>query len=63
MCYGPTAPDGYGVCYNPQNSQIGFAVSALDTSPETCSKKLTAAIHQSLSDMHKLTSEFQVSKL
>lgn len=63
MCYGPTAPDGYGVCYNPQSSKIGFAVSALDTSPETCSKKMTAAIHQSLSDMQKLALEFQVSKL
>lgn len=63
MFYGPTAPDGYGVCYNPQSAKIGFAVSALNTSPETCSQKMTSAIHQSLSDMHKLTSEYQMAKL
>ncbi|XP_052823109.1 carnitine O-acetyltransferase [Octopus bimaculoides] len=64
MNFGPTAPDGFGICYNCQKSHILIAVSALNTSPDTCSKKMTNSIHQSLTDIyHLLQQESPVSKL
>ncbi|CAI9714907.1 carnitine O-acetyltransferase-like isoform X1 [Octopus vulgaris] len=64
MNFGPTAPDGFGICYNCQKSHILIAVSALNTSPDTCSKKMTNSIHQSLTDIyHLLQQEPPVSKL
>ncbi|GAB1597880.1 carnitine O-acetyltransferase-like [Argonauta hians] len=54
MNYAPTVPDGFGICYNTQSTEILFAVSALNTSPETSSKNMTESIHKSLTDIHNL---------
>uniref|UniRef100_A0A8C7E6C4 Carnitine O-acetyltransferase n=1 Tax=Naja naja TaxID=35670 RepID=A0A8C7E6C4_NAJNA len=35
MCFGPVVPDGYGVCYNPMEEHINFAISAFNSCSET----------------------------
>ncbi len=45
LCFGAVVPDGYGVCYNPQESQFILSVSSFHSNPKTNShvflKKLT----------------------
>ncbi|XP_036402999.1 choline O-acetyltransferase-like [Megalops cyprinoides] len=53
-CYGPVAPDGYGICYNPQVDHILFCVSSFRDSEETCSAALAKALEDSLLDMQDL---------
>ena len=52
--FGPVVPDGYGVCYNPQENQIIFGVSAFDVSPKTDSKHYIKVLHQTLTEMRNL---------
>ncbi|XP_071820524.1 carnitine O-acetyltransferase-like isoform X3 [Apostichopus japonicus] len=51
MCFGPVAPDGYGLCYNPHPDHINFAITAYNTSPETDSDKFSRALRESLLEM------------
>jgi len=37
MCYGPSVPDGYGVCYNIYENFLNVSVSSYFTSPQTSS--------------------------
>ncbi|VDM26890.1 unnamed protein product [Toxocara canis] len=39
MCYGPSAPDCYGVCYNPQEKQLHFSICTLKKCPDTSSSR------------------------
>ncbi|PVD21630.1 hypothetical protein C0Q70_17429 [Pomacea canaliculata] len=54
MLFGPAVPDGYGLCYNPQDTKIFFSVTSYHVCSETNSEKLSAAIKQSLVDMQAL---------
>lgn len=51
MCFGPVVPDGYGICYNPQENHFNFAVSAFNTSPETDSDLYAKKLQESLLEM------------
>ncbi|XP_013415789.1 carnitine O-acetyltransferase isoform X2 [Lingula anatina] len=63
LCFGPTAPDGYGVCYNPQPKQVIFAISAFNSCKETDSDMYAKSLAKSLTDMHDLLLQTSGSKL
>ncbi|KAI3361998.1 hypothetical protein L3Q82_012203, partial [Scortum barcoo] len=48
MCFGPVVPNGYGVCYNPMNDHINFAVSSFNTCEETNAAHLAQAVEHAL---------------
>ncbi|KAL8597550.1 hypothetical protein ACOMHN_033421 [Nucella lapillus] len=54
LCFGPVAPDGYGCCYNPQNSRLTFALTAFRSCPDTDSDRFSNTLRRSLLDMHNL---------
>lgn len=56
LCFGPVVPDGYGVCYNPMETQIIYSVSSFLSHPKTRSKDFGDAIAQALLDIHQLLS-------
>lgn len=53
-------PDGYGVCYNPMDDHINFAVTAFNSCEETNATKLSRFLEDALLDMKTLME--QVSK-
>lgn len=63
MCFGPVVPDGYGVCYNPMNDHINFAVSSFNTCEETNSAHLAQAIGDALLDIRTLLEQTPRAKL
>lgn len=54
MCFGPMVPDGYGVCYNPMDDHINFAVTAFNSCEETNATRLSKFLEDSLLDMKTL---------
>nr|XP_057912085.1 carnitine O-acetyltransferase isoform X2 [Doryrhamphus excisus] len=63
MCFGPVVPDGYGVCYNPMNEHINFAVSSFNTCKETNTADLAHAVENALLDMRMLLEQTPRAKL
>ncbi|XP_038638001.1 carnitine O-acetyltransferase isoform X1 [Scyliorhinus canicula] len=63
LCFGPVVPDGYGVCYNPMDAHINFAVSAYNSCAETNAAKLAHYLEQALVDMSELLIQTPSSKL
>ncbi|XP_066569268.1 carnitine O-acetyltransferase isoform X1 [Amia ocellicauda] len=63
MCFGPVVPDGYGVCYNPMDDHINFAVSAFNSCAETNAARLSQALEEALLDMRALLVQTPQSKL
>ena len=63
LCFAPVVPDGYGVCYNPQDECIHIAVSSWNSSPDTDTPKLAQQISNALVDCQKLLTETQIAKL
>lgn len=54
MGYGAVVPDGYGVAYNLQDQEIIFAIASFFSCLDTCSRKFSEAVQQSLEDMKDL---------
>lgn len=63
MCFGPVVADGYGVCYNPMNDHINFAVSSFNTSKDTDAAHLAQAVEGALLDMRTLLEQAPRAKL
>lgn len=63
MCFGPVVANGYGVCYNPMNDHINFAVSAFKSCEETSAARLAGAVQDALLDMRTLLEQTPKSKL
>lgn len=63
MCFGPVVPDGYGVCYNPMDEHINFAVSSFNSCKETSAAHLAQAIEAALLDMRTLLEQTPRAKL
>ncbi|XP_067340021.1 carnitine O-acetyltransferase isoform X2 [Channa argus] len=63
MCFGPVVPDGYGICYNPMNEHINFAVSSFNSCEETNGAHLAQAIENALLDMRTLLEQTPRAKL
>ncbi|XP_071802328.1 carnitine O-acetyltransferase-like isoform X1 [Asterias amurensis] len=57
MLFGPVVPDGYGICYNPQEDHINFGVTAFNTAHETDSQKFGQKLAESLLDMQYVLSK------
>lgn len=54
MCYGPSVEDGYGICYNPRDKDMLFAVSAFSGCAATSAKEMGCALSDALNDMFEL---------
>ncbi|CAG5116702.1 unnamed protein product, partial [Candidula unifasciata] len=54
LCFGPVVPDGYGLCYNPQNEELIVSISSFNNNPQTDSDKFVASLKTSLQDMQAL---------
>ncbi|KAK3527286.1 hypothetical protein QTP86_018602 [Hemibagrus guttatus] len=63
MCFGPVVHDGYGVCYNPMEKHINFAVSAFNSCADTSATRLAHALEDALLDMKSLLDQTFKSKL
>ncbi|KAM3599691.1 uncharacterized protein V6R79_009925 [Siganus canaliculatus] len=63
MCFGPVVSDGYGVCYNPMENHINFAVSSFNTCPETNAAHLAQAMEDALLDIRTLLEHTPKAKL
>ncbi|KAM9735420.1 carnitine O-acetyltransferase isoform 1-T1 [Menidia menidia] len=63
MCFGPVVPNGYGVCYNPMNDHINFAVSSFTACEETSAGRLAQAVEGALVDMRALLEQTPKAKL
>ncbi|KAM9326172.1 carnitine O-acetyltransferase isoform 2-T2 [Gastrophryne carolinensis] len=63
MCFGPVVPDGYGVCYNPMEDHINFAVSAFNSCADTNAARMAHYLERALCDMQKLIQSTPKSKL
>ncbi|XP_071321571.1 carnitine O-acetyltransferase [Trachinotus anak] len=63
MCFGPVVTNGYGVCYNPMNNHINFAVSSFNTCEETNAAHLAQAMENALLDMRTLLEQTPRAKL
>ena len=51
LCFGAVVPDGYGVCYNPQEKRVTFAVSSFRSHPDTDSLLFGSKLKESLREM------------
>ncbi|XP_049415888.1 carnitine O-acetyltransferase [Epinephelus fuscoguttatus] len=63
MCFGPVVPDGYGVCYNPMEDHVNFAMSSFNACKETNSAHLAQAMQDALLDMRTLLEQTPRAKL
>ncbi|XP_003229729.3 carnitine O-acetyltransferase [Anolis carolinensis] len=63
MCFGPVVPDGYGVCYNPMDDHINFAISAFNSCAETNAARMAHYLEKALLDMRLLLQSNPRSKL
>uniref|UniRef100_A0A0M3K2Q8 Carn_acyltransf domain-containing protein n=1 Tax=Anisakis simplex TaxID=6269 RepID=A0A0M3K2Q8_ANISI len=54
MCYGPSSPDCYASCYNPQDEQIHFSICTFKSCPTTSSYRFARELEHSLNDMHRV---------
>lgn len=57
MAFGPAVPNGYGICYNPKEEFILFAISAHFSSPETDAREFAEHLSESLRSMRNLLQE------
>lgn len=51
MCFGPSAVDCYGICYNPQETELHFMISTFKSYGSTSSKKFAKELQKALIDM------------
>ncbi|KAJ7414160.1 Carnitine O-acetyltransferase [Willisornis vidua] len=63
MCFGPVVPDGYGVCYNPMEEHINFAISAFNSCADTNAARMAHYLEKALLDMRILLQAAPKSKL
>ncbi|XP_012938402.1 carnitine O-acetyltransferase [Aplysia californica] len=61
--FGPVVPDGYGICYNPQEDQLVLSVSSYNNSPQTNSEDFSELLRQSFLQMQKVLASQVQSKL
>ncbi|XP_049688797.1 carnitine O-acetyltransferase isoform X2 [Accipiter gentilis] len=63
MCFGPVVPDGYGICYNPMDEHINFAISAFNSCADTNAARMAHYLEKALLDMRILLQSTPKSKL
>ncbi|CAI4221379.1 unnamed protein product [Auanema sp. JU1783] len=57
MCFGPSAPDCYGICYNPQETELHFTISTFKSCGSTSSKRFAKELERALNDMNSVCSK------
>lgn len=63
LCFGPVVPEGYGICYNPMDDRLLFAISTWRSCAETDAGKFSSVLGQSLEDGKRLLELGPTSKL
>lgn len=65
MCFGPSAVDCYGICYNPQETELHFMISTFKSYGSTSSKKFAKELQKALIDMKSVINKStkEMSKL
>lgn len=63
MCFGPVVTNGYGVCYNPMDDHINFAVSSFNSCEETNAAAFAQTVKSALLDMRTLLEQTPKAKL
>ncbi|CAJ0583523.1 unnamed protein product, partial [Mesorhabditis spiculigera] len=58
MCFGPSDPDCYGICYNPQETELHFTVTAFNQEPTTSAKRFVAELGNTFNDLERLCGRF-----
>ena len=51
MCFGPANADCYGVCYNPQETNLHFTISTFRHQGSRSSKRFAKELEKALMDM------------
>ena len=54
LCFGAVVPDGYGVCYSPQDNRTVFVVSSFRSCLETDSQVFGAKLMESMREMKEV---------
>ncbi|VDN06651.1 unnamed protein product [Thelazia callipaeda] len=54
IAYAPTAPDCYGICYNPQPKKLHFTICTLNSCMETSSSRFAEELENALVDMRTI---------
>ncbi len=54
LCFGAVVPDGYGVCYNPQQGKTLLGVSCYHSCPDTDSSLFLVKLQESLREMRDI---------
>ncbi|CAO4382976.1 unnamed protein product [Caenorhabditis nigoni] len=59
MCFGPSALDCYGICYNPQETELHFMISTFKSYGSTSSEKFAKELQKALIDMKSVINKAQ----
>ncbi|GMT03074.1 hypothetical protein PENTCL1PPCAC_25248, partial [Pristionchus entomophagus] len=54
MCFGPSADDCYGICYNPQERELHFTITTFRHFPSTSSKRFAKELERALNDLRAI---------
>lgn len=54
MCFGPLVPDGYAICYNPQDNHVHFSITAFNCCEETHAETMAQTVQNTLCDLQEL---------
>ncbi|KAI6241907.1 Carnitine O-acetyltransferase [Aphelenchoides fujianensis] len=54
MGFGPSAPDCYGVCYNPREQALIFTITAYNSCPQTSARRFGEELERALREMRQL---------
>ncbi|GMR33879.1 hypothetical protein PMAYCL1PPCAC_04074 [Pristionchus mayeri] len=54
MCFGPSADDCYGICYNPQEKELHFTITTFRHFPSTSSKRFAKELERALNDLRAI---------
>jgi len=57
LSFGAVVPDGYGVCYNPQENQFIVSVSSYHSNPKTNSHFFLKRLAETFSEMREVMLE------
>lgn len=57
LCFGAVVPDGYGVCYNPQEKKLMLSVSSYHSCPTTDSMLFATKLAEGLREMRDVVTQ------
>ena len=63
LSFGPVVPDGYGLCYNPMEESLLFAISAWNSCPDTSTAKFYSHLKDALTDAQEILTQSRNANL